>query len=98
CSSHKPPSRIFSESPPASRRSPFRPASAKRAATVPPPAPEPTTMYSQSPCALVSELIFHLSQLESLQKLDQSVLVVIAKTGLVLVLHIAGAEIVAAID
>src|SRR5580698_7049387 len=35
-------------SPPASSKTTLLPASANRAATVPPPAPEPTTTYSQS--------------------------------------------------
>src|SRR5713226_4027745 len=45
-------------SPPASSSTTVRPSSASRAASVPPPAPEPTTMYSQS--GLVG-LMSHLS-------------------------------------
>src|SRR5690348_6040024 len=45
---------------PASSRMTLRPASARRAASVPPPAPDPTTTYSQSGCLVVPELMQHL--------------------------------------
>src|SRR5262245_48775832 len=73
-------------SPPASSRSTLKPLSARRAATVPPPAPEPTTMYSAS----------SIDPLHGLEEPDQIALVVVAQSGFFG--EEAGPEVVAFVD
>src|SRR5947209_17083029 len=67
-------------SPPASRSRTLRPASANLAATVPPPAPEPTTTYSYCAASPIAPLrIGALVRLERLQEFDQRILIIITQ-------------------
>src|SRR5271157_3900632 len=79
-------------SPPASSDLTFLPASASRAATVPPPAPEPTTTYSQSAC--ISQFLPY-TRSKRFEEFDQRQLVGVAQAGLLD--EVAGAEVVAAV-